>query len=67
MLYPLTAVVARTRALGTHQSEVLDILGREARYFEKHAKQMQYKKFREKKTKKRRHEDEKLAISKKTW
>ncbi len=44
----ITEVSARIRALGTQQPEVSDILEREARYFEKHAKRMQYKKFREK-------------------
>ena len=44
----ITAVVARIRALGAQNSEVSEILEREARYFEKHADRMQYKKFREK-------------------
>ncbi len=42
-------MVARIRGLAAQQSEVLDILEREARYFEKHAKRMRYKTFREKK------------------
>ena len=44
----ITAVVARIRALATQQSEVSDSLQKEARYFEKHADRMRYKKFREK-------------------
>ena len=44
----IPAVVARIRALGAQNSEVSEILEREARYFEKHADRMQYKKFREK-------------------
>ncbi len=41
-------VATHIRALGTQQSAVCEILEREARYFEKHAKRMQYKAFREK-------------------
>ncbi|RKU06201.1 hypothetical protein C6501_18975 [Candidatus Poribacteria bacterium] len=44
----IPAVVARIRALATEHPEVSDMLEREARYFEKHAKRMQYKAFREK-------------------
>ncbi len=44
----ITAVVARIRGFAAQQSEVLDILEREARYFEKHAERMQYKVFCEK-------------------
>ena len=44
----ITAVVARIRGFAAQQSEVLDILEREARYFEKHAERMPYKVFREK-------------------
>ena len=44
----ITEVVTRIRALGAHNPEVLDILEREARYFEKHADRMRYKVFREK-------------------
>lgn len=44
----ITEVVARIRALVTQQSEVSDSLEKEARYFEKHADRMRYKKFREK-------------------
>ena len=44
----ITAVVARIRSLDTQSPEVLEILEREARYFEKHAKRMRYKVFREK-------------------
>ena len=44
----ITAVVARIRGLEAQHPEVLDILEREARYFEKHAERMQYKVFCEK-------------------
>ena len=44
----ITEVAARIRGLDTQTPEVSDILEREARYFEKHAKRMQYKAFREK-------------------
>ena len=44
----ITAVVARIRGFAAQQSEVLDILEREARYFEKHTERMPYKVFREK-------------------
>ena len=41
-------VVTRIRALGRQKPETIEILKREAKYFEKHAKRMQYKTFREK-------------------
>ena len=44
----ITEVVARICALDAQQVEVSEILEREARYFEKHAKRMQYKAFHEK-------------------
>ncbi|MDE0481268.1 MAG: hypothetical protein OXI67_01695 [Candidatus Poribacteria bacterium] len=44
----ITAVVACIRGFAAQQSEVLDILEREARYFEKHTERMPYKVFREK-------------------
>ena len=44
----ITEVVARIRGLSTKEPETLKILEREAKYFEKHAKRMQYKLFREK-------------------
>ena len=44
----ITEVVARIRGLDTQTPEVSDRIEREARYFEKQAKRMQYKAFREK-------------------
>ena len=44
----ITEVVSSIHALTTQHPEVSDSLGREARYFEKHAKRMHYKAFREK-------------------
>ncbi len=44
----ITEVVARIRTLGAQNPEVSDILEREAKYFEKHAKRMRYQAFREK-------------------
>ena len=41
-------VVARIRAIGTDTPEVSEVLEREAKYFEKHAKRMRSKAFREK-------------------
>ncbi len=41
-------VVSRIRALATQHPDVCEILVRETGYFEKHAKRMQYKTFREK-------------------
>ena len=41
-------VCSRIRSLSTKHPEVSDILEREARYFEKHAKRMAYKAFRDK-------------------
>ena len=41
-------VCSRIRSLSTQYPDVSDILEREARYFEKHAKRMTYKAFREK-------------------
>lgn len=41
-------VVKRIRALSTQEPETMKILEREANYFKKHAKRMQYKAFREK-------------------
>ena len=42
------SIVSIIRALATQHLEVSDSLEREARYFEKHAKCMQYQTFREK-------------------
>ena len=44
----ITEVVARIRGLDTQTPEVSDRIEREARYFEKQAKRIQYKAFREK-------------------
>lgn len=44
----ITEVASSIRALATQHPEVSESLEREARYFEKHAKRMQYKAFREK-------------------
>ena len=41
-------VVARIRIIDTQDQEVLESLEKEVKYFEKHAKRMQYKVFREK-------------------
>lgn len=41
----ITEVVARIRGLSAKESEISKILEREAKYFEKHAKRMQYKMF----------------------
>lgn len=44
----ITEVCSKVLALATQHPEVSESLEREARYFEKHAKRMQYKAFREK-------------------
>ncbi len=44
----ITEVASNIRALATQHPEVSESLEREARYFEKHAKRMQYRTFREK-------------------
>ena len=44
----ITEVVACIRGLSTKDPDTSEILEREARYFQKHAKRMQYKLFREK-------------------
>ena len=44
----ITEVVSSIRALATQHPEVCESLEKEARYFEKHAKRMQYKAFRAK-------------------
>ena len=44
----ISDLVAHIRAFETEDLEVREILDREARYFEKHAKRMRYQEFREK-------------------
>ena len=44
----IAEVVARIQSLATQNCEVVEILEREARYFEKHAKRMRYQEFRDK-------------------
>ena len=44
----ITAIASNIRALATQHPEVSEVLEREARYYEKHAKRPQYKAFREK-------------------
>ena len=45
---PITEVATRIRDLVRHNAGASEVLEREARYFEKHAKRTRYREFREK-------------------